>query len=205
MEWLQKGTHEKHLSVYEYEKKMRKAEVEELEQEISSQKDIIADQSLILETNETALQSQQQILEENEERVKKIRQETEQAKEGWEKVQIDKDKAQDSYKYYKTLKNRCGIQKRKSDKAEEVQTEADFVKEQAMQQYEKYRRVEPSERGTAMFDEMLRLKRENMILEDENKTLKKKLQKAYDFMKRFTINGLNMLESFFAIYWGKNA
>ena len=101
MEWLQKGTHEKHLSVYEYEKKMRKAEVEELEQEISSQKDIIAD--------ETALQSQQQILEENEERVKKIRQETEQAKEGWEKVQIDKDKAQDSYKYYKTLKNRCGI------------------------------------------------------------------------------------------------
>lgn len=55
------------------------------------------------------------------------------------------------------------------------------------------------------FDEMLRLKRENMILEDENKTLKKKLQKAYDFMKRFTINGLNMLESFFAIYWGKNA
>ena len=206
MEWLQKGTHEKHLSVYEYEKKMRKAEVEELEQEISSQKDIIADQSLILETNETALQSQQQILEENEERVKKIRQETEQAKEGWEKVQIDKDKAQDSYKYYKTLKNRCGIQrKEKSDKAEEVQTEADFVKEQAMQQYEKYRRVEPSERGTAMFDEMLRLKRENMILEDENKTLKKKLQKAYDFMKRFTINGLNMLESFFAIYWGKNA
>ncbi len=35
MEWLQKGTHEKHLSVYDYEKKMRKAEVEELEQEIS--------------------------------------------------------------------------------------------------------------------------------------------------------------------------
>ena len=69
------------------------------------------------------------------------------------------------------------LEKRKSDKAEEVQTEADFVKEQAMQQYEKYRRVEPSERGTAMFDEMLRLKRENMILEDENKTLKKKLQK----------------------------
>ena len=48
-----------------------------------------------------------------------------------------------------------------------------------MQQYEKYRRVEPSERGTAMFDEMLRLKRENMILEDENKTLKKKIDEAF--------------------------
>ena len=62
-----------------------------------------------METNETALQSQQQILEENEERVKKIRQETDQALVGWENVQIDKDKAQDSYKYYKSLKNRCGI------------------------------------------------------------------------------------------------
>ena len=56
--------------------------------------------------------------------------------------------------------------------------------------------VEPSERGTAMFDDMLRLKQENMILKEENRTLKEKLQKAYDFMKQFTINGLNMLERF---------
>jgi len=260
MEWLKKGTHEKHLSVYDYEKKMRKAEVQELEQEISSQKDKIAGQSLVLETNEAALQSQQQILEEKEEKVKKIRQETEQAKEDWEKVQIDKDEAQDSYEYYKRLaESKKGmyelylswcedkkksyeeytekssvliektetleeqvkeLEQRKSDKAEEVQTEeikldivklelqeavsafenmqkqAEFVKEQAAQQYEKYRRIEPSERGTAMFDDMLRLKRENMILKDENRTLKEKLQKACDFMKQFTINGLNMLERF---------
>ena len=112
------------------------------------------------------------------------------------------------------------MEQRKSDKAEEVQAEeikldivkmqlreavndfedvqkqADFVKEQAMQQYEKYRRVEPSERGITMFDDMLQLKRENMMLKDENRTLKEKLQKAYDFMKQFTINGLNMLERF---------
>ena len=260
MEWLQKGTHEKHLSVYDYEKKMRKTEVAELEQEISDQKDRIASQSFLMEVNEEALQSQEQILEENEAKADKIRRETEQAKEDWEKVQIDKDKVQDSYEFYKRLekdtKERYEIyhswyeekkkfygeyaekssifeekanflegqikelEQRKSDKAEEVQAEeikldivkmqlqdavndfedvqkqADFVKEQAMQQYEKYRRVEPSERGTAMFDDMLRLKRENMILKDENKALKEKLQKAYDFMKQFTINGLNMLERF---------
>lgn len=79
---------------------------------------------------------------------------------------------------------------------EDVQKQAEFVKEQAVQQYEKYRRVEPGERGTAMFDDMLRLKRENMILKNENRALKEKLQKAYDFMKQFTINGLNMLERF---------
>ena len=260
MEWLQKGTHEKHLSVYDYEKKMRKAEVAELEQEISDQKDRIASQSFLLEVNEEALQTQEQILEENEAKAEQIRQETEKAKEDWEKVQTDKDRVQDSYEFYKKLEKDIKeryeryhswyedkkksyeeyaekssmfeekanslegqikeLEQRKSDKVKEVQAEeikldivkmqiqeavndfeemqkqADFVKEQAVQQYEKYRRVEPSERGTAMFDDMLQLKRENMILKDENKTLKEKLQKAYDFMKQFTINGLNMLERF---------
>ena len=260
MEWLQKGTHEKHLSVYDYEKKMRKAEVQELEQEIFGQKDIIAGQSLMPETNETVLQSQQQILVEKEDEIKKLCQKTEQVKEDWEKVQIDKDKAQDSFAYYNRLaESKKGmyelfqswcedkkksyedyaeksrelkaearvleekvrkLEKKKSGKAEKVQAEeikldivklelqeavseledvqkeADFVKEQALHQYEKYQRIEPSERGTAMFDDMIRLKRENMILENENKTLKEKLQKAYDFMKQFTINGLNMLERF---------
>ena len=30
----------------------------------------------------------------------------------------------------------------------------------------------------------------------ENRTLKAKLEKAYDFMRQFTINGMNMLEQF---------
>ncbi len=260
MEWLQKGTHEKHLSVYDYEKKMRKAEIAELEQEISGQKDKIASQSFLMEVNEEALQSQEQILEENEARKEQIRQETEKAKEDWEKVQTDKDRVQDSYEFYRKLEkdtkeryemyyswyedkkksyeeyakknivlmeraDNLGeqikeLEQKKSDKAEEVQAEeikldivkmeiqgamdnfedmqkqADFIKEQAAQQYEKYRRVEPSERGMAMFDDMLQLKRENMILTEENRALKEKLQKAYDFMKQFTINGLNMLERF---------
>lgn len=260
MEWLQKGTHEKHLSVYDYEKKMRKAEIAELEQEISGQKDKIASQSFLMEVNEEALLSQEQILEENEARKEQIRQETEKAKEDWEKVQTDKDRVQDSYEFYRKLEkdtkeryemyhswyedkkksyeeyakknsvlmeraDNLGeqikeLEQKKFDKAEEVQAEeikldivkmeiqgamdnfenmqkqADFIKEQAAQQYEKYRRVEPSERGMAMFDDMLQLKRENMILTEENRTLKEKLQKAYDFMKQFTINGLNMLERF---------
>lgn len=260
MEWLQKGTHEKHLSVYDYEKKMRKAEVEELEQEISDQKDKIASQSFLMEVNEETLQSQEQILEENEARAEVIRQETEKAKEDWERVQTDKDRVQDSYEFYQIMAKSAKenyelyhlwcedkkksyeeyaeksslleektnslegkikeFEQKKSQREEEVQAEeikldivkmkvqevvddfedmqkqVYFVKEQAIQQYEKYRRVEPSERGTAMFDDMLRLKRENMMLKDENRTLKEKLQKAYDFMKQFTINGLNMLECF---------
>ena len=86
------------------------------------------------------------------------------------------------------------MEQRKSDKAEEVQAEEiklDIVKmqiQEAVDDFEAMRKqaefvkgrlcssmrntagVEPSERGTAMFDDMLRLKRENMILQDENRT-----------------------------------
>lgn len=59
------------------------------------------------------------------------------------------------------------------------------------------------EREQACFDKMLELKyeneclkRENQDLKAENRTLKEKLNKAYEFMKQFTINGINMLEHF---------
>ena len=98
MEWLQKGTHEKHLSVYDFEKKMRKAEVEELEKEISGQKDKIASQSFLLEVNEAALQSQEQILEENEAKAEQIRQETEKAKETQTEKQTETEKEKEKEK-----------------------------------------------------------------------------------------------------------
>ena len=40
------------------------------------------------------------------------------------------------------------------------------------------------------------LQKENEQLKAENQTLREKLQKAYDFMKQFTISGINLLERF---------
>ena len=58
-------------------------------------------------------------------------------------------------------------------------------------------------REKAYFEKMLDLryeneclKRQNEELKTENRTLKAKLEKAYDFMRQFTINGMNMLEHF---------
>lgn len=34
------------------------------------------------------------------------------------------------------------------------------------------------------------------MLKEENKTLKDKLEKAYEFMKQFVIGGMNLLEKF---------
>ena len=37
---------------------------------------------------------------------------------------------------------------------------------------------------------------ENQKLREENTTLKELLEKAYEFMKQFVINGVNLLEKF---------
>ena len=43
---------------------------------------------------------------------------------------------------------------------------------------------------------------ENQRLQEENKSLKELLEKAYDFMKQFVIDGVNLLEKFI-LFLGK--
>ena len=65
---------------------------------------------------------------------------------------------------------------------------------QEQEQYERYAKVATTQRESQMFEDMLQLRQENEELKWENHTLKQKLQKAYDFMRQFIINGINMLE-----------
>lgn len=60
LDWKQLGTHEKHLSVYNYEKKMRKQEVEELERQLQAKAYTLAQQEKLLESNQKNLQVQQE-------------------------------------------------------------------------------------------------------------------------------------------------
>ena len=66
-----------------------------------------------------------------------------------------------------------------------------------------FRNANSGDREKTYFEKMLDLryeneclKRENQELKTENQSLRAKLQKAYDFMRQFTINGMNMLEHF---------
>lgn len=68
---------------------------------------------------------------------------------------------------------------------------------------ENFKNINSGEREKAYFEKMLDLKyeneclkRENEVLKAENRTLKEKLNKAYEFLRQFTINGMNMLEHF---------
>ncbi|MBQ9199575.1 MAG: hypothetical protein IJ141_05300 [Lachnospiraceae bacterium] len=40
------------------------------------------------------------------------------------------------------------------------------------------------------------MKQENQELKAENRSLRTKLEKAYDFMRQFAISGMNMMEHF---------
>ena len=66
-----------------------------------------------------------------------------------------------------------------------------------------FRNTNSGEREKAYFEKMLDLKyeneclkQENQELKAENRSLRAKLEKACDFMRQFTINGINMLEHF---------
>lgn len=43
---------------------------------------------------------------------------------------------------------------------------------------------------------MIELRYQNQILREENSSLKENLEKAYEFMKQFVIDGINLLEKF---------
>ena len=45
-------------------------------------------------------------------------------------------------------------------------------------------------------EQVIELRYQNQVLREENRSLKDKLEKAYDFMKQFVIGGINLLEKF---------
>lgn len=78
----------------------------------------------------------------------------------------------------------------------ELQKEMESLVEHARQSYDRYSRVAVTDRQYELFEDVVQLKQENEQLKAENWTLREKLQKAYDFMKQFTISGINLLERF---------
>lgn len=101
----------------------------------------------------------------------------------------------------------------KKSKVREQEQKLTLIKEDADETIQKakfaeelidyFRNANSSDREKAYFEKMLDFKYENECLKQENQELKAanrslraKLQKAYDFMRQFTINGMNMLEHF---------
>lgn len=95
---------------------------------------------------------------------------------------------------------------RQVQKLDMLQEDADKVEKRvvlAEQIYDYFKDTSASEREHEYFERILELtyensnlKAENQELKRENSRLREKLEKAYDFMRQFTIGGMNMLEKF---------
>lgn len=89
--WKKLGTHEKHLSVYNYEKKMRKQEVEELERRLQDKADTMEQQERCMESNWEKLRTQRKQMAEMEQSYRQ-----------WE---VKQEEAEDRYLHYLSLSN----------------------------------------------------------------------------------------------------
>ena len=91
-------------------------------------------------------------------------------------------------------------------KLDMLQADVDKAEKRAVlaeQIYDYFKDTSASEREQEYFERIMdltyensNLKAENQELKKENSRLREKLQQAYDFMRQFTIGGMNMLEKF---------
>ena len=116
------------------------------------------------------------------------------------------DKSYELAEVHQILTNKKNEVREQEQQLESIKEDADEAMQKAKLAetlIDYFKDTSSGEREQAYLDKMLELKyeneclkRENQDLKAENRTLKEKLNKAYEFMKQFTINGINMLEHF---------
>ena len=109
--------------------------------------------------------------------------------------------------YYDNLDQLADKQKeieavqKEADKWMMIMDTAKWQTEQAQMKLEEAERLKKELLGTVDGDDYLKeqvieLRYQNQMLQEENQSLKDKLEKAYEFMKQFVIGGMNLLEKF---------
>lgn len=104
------------------------------------------------------------------------------------------------------LTNKTNEVEMQVQKLDMLQADVDKAEKRAVlaeQIYDYFEGTPASEREHEYFERIMdltyennNLKVENQELKRENSRLREKLEKAYDFMRQFTIGGMNMLEKF---------
>lgn len=207
--WKKLDTHKPHLSVLDYKKQERSREVKELEQELE-------DISVVIELKEERESRLDREINKQELQIKKDREEAEKTLSivnSLKEKALDEDAMQE--RRNKTLiADNLELDAVITDKKEQLADlqaaleRAHVVFDKADEELE-WARVELAEvkklrneliaHGDGDYylkEEVIRLRYENQNLKVENKGLREKLDKAYEFMKQFVIEGKSMLDRF---------
>ena len=207
--WKKLDTHKPHLSVPDYKKQERSREVKELEQELE-------DIGVVIELKEEREARLNDEIHKQQMRLKTEREEAEKTlaivtslkdrimEEGVIQEKHNKTLAVDSQELEDIITNK---KKQLADlqlalnKALAVFENANEKLAQAEEELSEVKKlrddlIKQGDGDYYLKEEVIRLRYENQNLKKENKGLQEKLDKAYEFMKKFVIEGKSMLDKF---------
>ena len=209
VDWKKKNMHNPHLSVLDYKKQERVKEVAALEEELEGAQ-------VVLELKEERIESLEKEIENK--RVS-IRKEQSEAQKMLDDTKTETQKLQSEETDLRLMNSELRLEysenvDKLTDKQKEIeaaQKEADkwmmmsdtakWQTEQAQIKLEEAERLKKELLKTVdgndyLKEQVIELRYQNQMLREENRSLKDKLEKAYEFMKQFVIGGMNLLERF---------
>lgn len=207
--WKKLGTHNPHLSVLDYKKQERSREVKELEQELE-------DIGVVIELKEEREARLDAELHEQQIQIKREREEADKtlslARDLKDKIVEDGIAQERNNRLLQSeneeldwavtdKKNELDKLKAEVTDAEQVIEVAEMELQNAKAEYAEVQKLKQELLATDDADyflkeEVINLRYENRQLKEENRRLKTKLEKAYEFMKQFVIEGKSMLDKF---------
>lgn len=209
IDWKKKNTHNPHLSVLDYKKQERAKEVAVLEEELEGAQ-------VVLELKEERIESLEKEIENKRVSIRKEQSEAQKMLDDT-KAETQKLQSEETDLRLKNFELRLEYSEnvdKLTDKQKEIeaaQKETDkwmmmsdtakWQTEQAQIKLEEAERLKKELLKTVDGDDYLKeqvieLRYQNQMLREENRSLKDKLEKAYEFMKQFVIGGMNLLEKF---------
>ena len=209
IDWKKKNTHNLHLSVLDYKKQERAKEVAALEEELEGAQ-------VVLELKEERIESLEKEIEDKYVSIRKEQSEAQKmlddTKAETRKLQLETTdlrlkNSELQLEYYDNLDQLADKQKeieaaqKEADKWMMIMDTAKWQAEQVQMKLEEAKRLKKKLLGVVDGDDYLKeqvieLRYQNQMLREENRSLKNKLEKAYEFMKQFVIGGMNLLEKF---------
>ena len=209
IDWKKKNTHNLHLSVLDYKKQERAKEVAALEEELEGAQ-------VVLELKEERIESLEKEIEDKYVSIRKEQSEAQKmlddTKAETRKLQLETTdlrlkNSELQLEYYDNLDQLADKQQeieaaqKEADKWMMIMDTAKWQTEQVQMKLEEAKRLKKKLLGVVDGDDYLKeqvieLRYQNQMLREENRSLKNKLEKAYEFMKQFVIGGMNLLEKF---------
>ncbi len=207
--WHKKGTHNKHLSVLDYKKQERAKEVAKLEAELEDVQVVLDLKEERAEALDKEIRSKKAEFKWEQDKAQKKLDDTLAENQELETegriLQLKNSRLQTEY--YEAVdkltdkKNEIEIAEKEADKWRKVASVAKTEMEYAQFELAEAEKLKRELMGVVdgdsyLKEQVIELRYQNHMLQEENRTLKDRLEKAYEFMKRFVIGGMNLLEKF---------